>query len=278
MKKLLSINNIFKNGSSLPVEAEGTENEKYFVKLKGTGEGTIALISDFISSKLGSELGLPVLDPFFVYMDKDIKVNLKNDELYDLINSSYGINLGFPLIEYSSQYSEKYSVNLISQDTKDIIFLFDCFLLNIDRTHLNHDILVSGRSFYVLDYSASFIFRSILNNIKYGASPEIAGQLKRNIFYREGIKPEVLTNCFDLISDSQIQNTIDEIPDEWLLSFKEDAKIILKKEILNKLRDKNYLKDLLKLISDTEVESEESRIKRQLQNRENFENRFLKKK
>lgn len=281
LRTISSIDSIFKKGSSLPVAVTSDPNQKYFVKLKGTGEGTIALISDFVSSKIGTQLSLPVLEPFLIQLNKDAKVNFKNDELYDLINNSYGINLGFPLLENTRDYSDQYYSELLDQNTKDLIFLFDCFLLNIDRTLQNHDIIVHENKVRVLDYGASFLIRGIIHNIEYEKTPEIAGQLKRHIFYRSGVDPNELYECFSLLPSNNFNEIIDSIPDEWIQSLNSDQVNIkkdLKEKLISRIQDKEYLISLLKLITEREIESDEKIKERHTKNREDFENKYLRRK
>ncbi|CAN5482648.1 hypothetical protein BH10BAC5_BH10BAC5_24590 [soil metagenome] len=282
IESISSIESVFKKGSSLPVSITTSDQNKYFVKLKGTGEGTIALISDFISTKLGIFLGLPVLDPTLINLTSNVKILLKDEELYELIKASYGKNLAFKLLKDTNEYSDKYYGKLLENSVKDLIFLFDCFLLNIDRTAINHDVVVSQNRAYVLDFGASFLYREIINKIGYSKSPQIAGQLKRNIFYREGIDPNIFGKKLSLISKENIDFIIKEIPDEWLNYLNVDIgndeiRTKLTDRIILKINDADYLPDLLMLISKTEVESDKERNERLIKNRKNFENMYLKK-
>src|SRR6185436_14425534 len=83
-----------RRGSSRPVVV-ATEDGERFVKLRGAGQGTAALVAEVIVAELAAALGLRVPARSVVTLAPDTPSDDKNDELADLLAASVGENLGF---------------------------------------------------------------------------------------------------------------------------------------------------------------------------------------
>ena len=58
-------------GSSLPLIVGGSDGHKYVIKLRGSGEGILANVVEFLSLNLGRLAQIPVLEPVCLWVEAD---------------------------------------------------------------------------------------------------------------------------------------------------------------------------------------------------------------
>lgn len=263
----------------MPVTAADESGAKYIVKLKGSGEGFISSISEWVSGNLASMLGLPVIKPMLVNIDKDTKVKSLYDELDDLISKSYGTNIAFPYIENTESFDKQKHAALLQNEQSDLILLFDMFILNIDRRENNTNLMVSEGKIYSLDYGVSLLIKCILFDIDFNNNRQMYKEMKRNPLYHDKANPEYLISRFGRISFEKFALTMNRIPDEWFLGLELDvksSKIKLRDKLWNAITYPRHLFTITRLLRETEVDSEEVIRQKQLANKGDFIEKYLK--
>jgi len=125
-----------RKGSSLPLLIGGDDGNSYVVKLNGAGDGVLSNVVEWVASKLGALMQIPVLQPVFVVIDANLAGQAGDPETRELLERSVGINLGTPYLPDAATYSAEYASS-IDDVLRQQIFLFDLFLINIDRTGVN---------------------------------------------------------------------------------------------------------------------------------------------
>lgn len=268
-----SILKFFKEGSSMPVMVADDLDRKYLMKFYATGEGTHALAAEYIAIKLAALIGLPVLEPVFININKNTSINLskRNEEVEELVINSNGINIGFPYLDNVRPFNEEYDSRYVSEDLRELIFLYDCFLLNIDRKESNPNILFTGTSMYVTDFGASFLFKEIFNKINYENSEDVLIQLKKNIFYSEKYSADLLRIRIEKLNPVIIDDLVNELPAQWTTTSEKE---LLKKGLKEKLTDKNYPGNIISKLKDLESESDEVIRERQKKKLNEFKKKF----
>jgi hypothetical protein len=118
-------------GSSCPTLAELDSGDTVVVKLRGSGNGTEALLGEYVVNRLAHAAGFPVPAPLIVQLPENFPWNYGTDEFHDLVRQSAGSNLGLAVIRGArplptSRYPQ-IPPNLVSQ------------IVTLDRTFSNWD-------------------------------------------------------------------------------------------------------------------------------------------
>jgi len=270
MLRAAKINNVIKRGSSVPIIASDEQGNEFFVKAKGAGDGLTALIADWIVTSVGHKLGLPILKPEIIIIDEETLNNYPHEEVSDLIKRSYGANLAYKYFPDAQIYNALSPHPDFDRDIKDLIFLFDSFFVNIDRTKDNPNIFNSKNNIYAVDFGASFLIKEIFDNIPYCRNVEIQKLLKRNIFYNESADVSLMLDRLGSMTKEQVSEIIDAFPDEWIAGSR-----VTKNELSGKLfillNKENHLTEALEVLKKIELPSDEEIRMKKAANKKKFE-------
>lgn len=275
MIKAVKIENIIKKGSSTPIIAADENGKLHFVKAKGAGDGLTALISDWIVTSIGNVIGFPILKPEIITLDESSKVLYPHGEIKDLIKRSYGFNLSYEFYPNAQIYNFVSPQKDFSKEVKDLIFLFDSFFVNIDRTKENPNIFISGENIFASDFGASFLIKEIFDDIPYCLNPEIQKLLKRNIFYNENADVNNFLEKLQSLDKNVLKEIVNDFPDEWIGGSKLSKKDLYKK-LCNFIFEENHLKKALKALKTIEVPTDEELRLQRLANKKKFEDEIFK--
>lgn len=277
MLNVSEIEKILKQGSSLPAIVSDEHGKKYLMKFKGAGEGMKNSISEFIASSVAALIGLPVLKPVLIKLDECAVNKVKNDELYDLINWSKGINIAFEFLENAVSTDRSDKIFSVEDPLITLIYLYDCFLLNIDRNPSNNNLLIVNGKIIATDYGASYLINNLIRKDPDFHSEKIISQLRRNPFYSKNPDIGILMNRFKELDFNSLKKIIEDIPDEWFVFFDNTSGAIkdkLNSALYEKINDPDYIIRTINLIDKTELVSEDQlRLKRK-ENLKFFEDRF----
>jgi hypothetical protein len=266
-----------RKGSSLPLLVGGDDGNTYVVKLNGAGDGVLSNVVEWVSSKLGGLMQIPVLQPVFVAIDASFAAKAGDPETRELLERSVGINLGTPYLPGASTYGERHSKD-VDGLLKQRIFLFDVFLLNVDRTEVNPNMIVHNGALWCLDYSSAMEIRSAINGEPY-REHKLLKHIKRHPFYSPNLTPYGFINQLREIPDNRIYEIVAGIPAEWIDHLnvaKHDAESrrVITEKLLNKKRQGIALRSRLDLLSVLKAETAEEAGLRSLENREAFERKY----
>ncbi len=264
-------------GSSLPVLVDGNDGNAYVVKLNGAGDGILSNVVEWMSSKLGALLQIPVLQPVFVIIDANFAKQAADPETRELLERSVGINLGTSYLPNASTYSEQYAPGR-DDFLKQQIFLFDLFLLNVDRTAINPNMIIHDGKLWCLDYSTAMEIRSIIISETY-REHVLLRPLKTHPFYGDKLTPYGFINHLREIPDDSIRNLVDSIPAEWLGSLKlaknnTEPRRAITEKLRHKMKNGITLHARLDLLRVLKVETTEEARLRNLENKKLFEQKY----
>jgi hypothetical protein len=275
MLKAAKIENVIRKGSSVPIIAADENDNYFFVKAKGAGDGLTALIADWIVTSIGNNIGLPILKPEVIIIDESTIINYKHPEISELVKRSYGYNLAFKYFPDAQLYHPAKPHPDFKKEEKDLIFLFDSFFVNIDRTNDNPNVFNSKNNIYAVDFGACFLIKEIFDDIPYCKNPEIQKLLKRNIFYTEDVNAEMLLEKFRTLSKDDINKIINDFPDEWIAGSKM-KKDELAARLYSLMNEDNHLTEALQTLKSIEVPTDEQLKKNREANKRKFEEGIFK--
>lgn len=161
MIKVVEFYKEIRAGSSLPLIAGGSDGHKYVVKPRGSGEGILANVVEFLSLKLGRLAQIPVLEPVCILVETDLAKKTNDPEIRELLERSAGINFSTKYVQAASVYNAQHAPP-IAPEMKDNIFLYDLFLLNIDRNTSNPNIIFNRDDLWCLDYASAVTVRNVV--------------------------------------------------------------------------------------------------------------------
>jgi hypothetical protein len=267
-RKVLAVS---RKGSSMPITIEGDDNNIYFLKLAGSLSGPLAHICDWISCRIGSAIELPTAIPSVVLIHDEIDTGPLDIEMKDLLRKSRGLNLAYPFYENVQDCTPE----LMASQTELLhrLFIFDLFLLNIDRIASNTNLLSTEGRIISFDYESSFLIMGIIQHTSYFAGPLVLKQLRHNPLFSEHITDDMVRSEFQRLKQVPLQNIVESLPEEWIQQTGQPTRPFIESlvagltEAVNS--EEKYV-ELLHTLHTVPFESEEERKKRVRENRLKF--------
>jgi len=203
-----------REGGSLPAIAEADDGFLYVVKFRGAGQGTKALIADFIGAELARAAGLKVPELVFASLDEAFGRTEPDEEIQDLLRASVGINLGVHFLSGSISFDPV--VNKISAATASLIVWLDAFLTNVDRTVKNTNMLMWHKELWIIDFGAALYFHHSWDNWQVQMLKPFV-QIKDHVLLQQASELEKADSIFQqLLTSEKLRSVLELIPESWL--------------------------------------------------------------
>jgi hypothetical protein len=203
-----------REGGSLPAIAEADDGFLYVLKFRGAGQGIKALIAELIGGELARAAGLKLPEIVFADLDEAFGRTEPDEEIQDLLKFSTGLNLGLHYLSGAVTYdpaAEKVEPLLASR----IVWL-DAFLMNVDRTARNTNMLVFNRELWLIDHGAALYFHHNWDNWKEQSTRPFA-QIKDHVLLpRASAIDEADMSMKKRIDKQVIDAVVALIPDDWI--------------------------------------------------------------
>lgn len=146
-----------REGGSLPAIVEADDLGLYVVKFRGAGQGILALIAEIIAGEIGRALGLRVPDIVLIDFEPILSRNEPDAEIRQLLKASAGVNVALDYLPGSTMFDPAARDAAPSPEASLMVW-FDAFVLNVDRTPRNANLLVWHRKLYPIDHGAALFF------------------------------------------------------------------------------------------------------------------------
>jgi len=203
-----------REGGSLPAIVEADDDGYYVVKFRGAGQGIRALIAELLSSEIARTLALPVPEVVFADLDATLSRTEPDPEIQELLKASNGLNLAFDYLPGSITYDplvEPIDPMLASQ-----IVWFDSYVMNIDRTPRNPNLLMWHRQLWLIDHGASLYFHHKQDCWSDQCAKPFA-QIAEHILLPEAKKlAEVGEEFRTRLTSETLRSIVSLIPEEWI--------------------------------------------------------------
>jgi hypothetical protein len=211
-----------REGGSLPAIVDADDGFSYVLKFRGAGQGTKALIADFIGAELARAAGLKVPEIVFANLAEGFGRTEPDEEIQDLLKFSTGLNLGVHYLSGSITFDPV--VHKIQHEMAAKIVWLDAFLMNIDRTARNTNMLFWNKELWLIDHGASLYFHHNPMSWKEQAVKPFV-QIKDHVLLAQASDINAIHEfMIDKISPEFISNVVDIIPDEFLSTDEEISK------------------------------------------------------
>ena len=146
-----------REGGSLPAIIEADDLGLYVLKFRGAGQGALALVAELVAGEIGRRLGLRVPELVLVEVESALGRNEPDQEIRDLLQASVGLNLALDFLPGSTMFDPA-AGDAADPAVASLAVWFDSFVLNVDRTPRNPNLLRWHRELYFIDHGAALYF------------------------------------------------------------------------------------------------------------------------
>ena len=203
-----------REGGSLPAIIEADDDGMYVLKFRGAGQGAKALIAELIAGELARAAGLLVPELVFINVDPEIAKTEPDPEIQDLIRASGGLNLGLDYLPGSVMFNpvaDKPDAELASR----IVWL-DAFVINVDRTARNANMLMWHRRLWLIDHGAALYFHHSWTDMDRRCKDPFA-LIKEHILLPFANTLETADQSLTAaMTPDVIKQVVELVPEEWL--------------------------------------------------------------
>jgi len=145
-----------REGGSLPGLVEADDLGTYVVKFRGAGQGRKALVAEIIVAELARAVGLAVPELVVIEVDALLARAEPDQEVQDLLRASAGANLGVDFLPRSLGFDP--AVDHVDADVAARVVWFDGWVLNVDRSWRNPNLLRWHDQMWLIDHGAALYF------------------------------------------------------------------------------------------------------------------------
>lgn len=203
-----------REGGSLPAIVEADDQFLYALKFQGAGQGKKALTAELIGGEIARALGLRVPEIVFANLDEAFGRMEGDEEIQDLLKASTGLNLGLHYLSGAITFDPV--VNALDPVVASTIVWLDAWLMNVDRTPKNTNMLWWKKELWLIDHGASLFFHHSWEG-KQGHATRSFHYIKDHVLLPVASRlEEVNHNLRTKLNADQIRNITSLIPDEWI--------------------------------------------------------------
>ena len=203
-----------REGGSLPAIVEADDGFLYVLKFRGAGQGIKALIAELIGGEIARLAGLKLPEIVFAELNEAYGRAEADEEIQDLLKFSTGLNLGMSYLSGAVTFDPA----VVRPDAllaSRIVWL-DTFLMNVDRTARNTNMLLWQKELWLIDHGASLYFHHNWENWK-EQSVKPFTQIKDHVLLRQASALEAVNQSMKLLLNKQVIDSIVAlIPEEWI--------------------------------------------------------------
>ena len=206
-----------REGGSLPGLLEADDDGIYVVKWTGAGQGPLALVADVIGAELARGLGLRVPELAIVTVDERLAEAEPDPEIQELLRASAGINLGVDFLPGSVPFEPPAPPGLAA----DVVWL-DGWLMNVDRTARNPNLLDWHRQMWLIDFGAALYTQHGTHDLAADA-PRPFPALRDHVLARDAGPLEAAHERLAGPAMAAIEGAVSMVPESWLVSHPRTA-------------------------------------------------------
>ena len=203
-----------REGGSLPAVVEGDDDGLYVLKFSGAGQGRRALVAELVAGELARTLGLSVPEIVLMDLHPDLARTEADPEIQDLIRASVGLNLALDFLPGAAAYDP-----LVWQPDADLasaIVWFDAFVMNVDRTARNTNMLLWHRRLWLIDHGAALYFQHQWDGYMERSTSPFAPIKDHVLLPFASALAEADATLPALLTAERLRAIVDTIPEAWL--------------------------------------------------------------
>jgi hypothetical protein len=202
-----------REGGSLPAIVEADDGFLYVLKFHGAGQGSKALIAELLGGEIARALGFNVPEIVFANLDVAFGRIEGDEEIQDLLKASTGLNLALHYLSGSVTF-DPVATRIDPLLASGIVWL-DAYLLNVDRTARNTNMLWWHKQLWLIDHGASLYFHHSWQDWQKPQKP--FEKIKDHVLLPLATELDAANaTSISLLTPEKIRAIVSLIPEEWL--------------------------------------------------------------
>lgn len=218
-----------REGGSLPAIVEADDGFLYVLKFRGAGQGVKALIAELIGGEIARALGFKVPEIVFAHVDEAFGRTEADEEIQDLLKFSTGMNLALHYLSGAITFDP--TVTPVDSLLASRVVWLDCFIMNVDRTARNTNMLTWYRDLWLIDHGAALYFHHTWDNWEEQAVKPFT-LVKDHVLLPWAGELEKADEMFRVIlTPDRIHYIVSLVPDDWLLADAPSLPVLEKRKV-----------------------------------------------
>ena len=205
-----------REGGSMPAIVEADDGMLYVLKFSGAGQGTKALIAELIGGEIARILGLRIPEIVIAQLDAAFGRSEGDEEIQDLLKASVGLNLGLHYLPGALTFDPAVTSTRLNAKLASQIVWLDTFILNLDRTARNTNMLWWNNELWLIDHGAALFFQHSWRDWEQRAQQPFAEIKNHVLLPQAALMPEVDREFRRLLTKEIVHNIVSLIPNEWI--------------------------------------------------------------
>ena len=207
----------FREGGSVPALVEADDLGMYVVKLRGAAQGAKALVAELVAGELARAIGLAVPELALVDVDRALADSEPDPELCAPLEASAGLNLGIDYLPSCVTFDPVAGPPPDATVASRVV-LFDAFVMNVDRTPRNPNLLVWHRKLWLIDHGAALFFHHGWTPADPldGSQDPFAETRTHVLLPWATALADAATHLTTHLTRARISEVVDAIPPSWL--------------------------------------------------------------
>lgn len=205
-----------REGGSLPAVVESEDDRTWVMKFVGAGQGAKVLTAEVMAGRIAERLGFNLPEMTLLHLDPIVAQTERHEEILDLLRASTGLSLGFRFLPNAFAYNPLLNPQPLDARLASQIVWFDSYIMNVDRTPRNVNILLAEGKLWVIDHGASFFFHHTWDNLPERALSPFAFVREHTLLPLASDLAEVDDEMRALLGDDVLRAIVEQPPAEWL--------------------------------------------------------------
>jgi HipA-like protein len=204
-----------REGGSLPAIVEGDDGALWVAKFRGAGQGSLALVAEVIAGELGRAAGLNVPALARLELDERLARGEPDPEIADLLRASVGTNLAMSYLGAALPFDPAARPD-VPAALASLIVAFDAFVMNVDRTARNPNLLWWRGGLWLIDHGAAFYWHHDWDG-RVDARPRPFPRVADHVLLPWAAElPEAGRRLQLALDDQAIAGAVERVPESWL--------------------------------------------------------------
>jgi hypothetical protein len=204
-----------REGGSLPAIVEADDAGLYVLKFRGAGQGPRVLVAEVLAGELARAVGFHVPELVLAELEPELGRAEPDSEIRALLKASAGLNLGVDYLPGSITFDSVAGPAPTPEEASELV-LFDAFVMNVDRTAKNPNLLCWHHALWLIDHGAALYFhhawKEALQNVDSPFPP-----IRQHVLLPWATRlPQALSKLQTRLSPEVLERTVALLPDEWL--------------------------------------------------------------